>query len=145
MKHGIHATATRSMPAGADAVLDVVTGLDDLSAWLPEGIDVDRYGPDLLRLRIRHGAVGRILERRVATDWELRRITWGEPGSSYSGAVQVLHGAPGRSAVVAQVELRDAAHRALVETWLGRALDGLAEVVAAESEAVRWWSGTVLT
>ncbi|XVV01269.1 SRPBCC family protein [Actinosynnema sp. CA-248983] len=145
VRPGIRATATRAMPAGADAVLEVITSLDDLSTWLPDGIDVDLYGPGLLRLWIRHGVVDRIVERQVHTDWDLRRITWGEPGSSYSGTAQVLHVAPGRSAVIAQVELRDTAHRATVEAWLDRALDGLAEVVAAESEAARWWSGTVLT
>ncbi|NUT48120.1 MAG: hypothetical protein HOV94_12545 [Saccharothrix sp.] len=139
MTDGARVTLTRSVAADAEIVFEVVTDLDELSAWLPADIDVDRYGPDLLRLWTRHGTV----ERRVEVDWDLRRITWGEPGTSYSGTAQVLHIAAGRSAVVVHVEPLPTTHRTTVEVWLDRALDGLAAAVAAEHRPQ--WSGTVLT
>ncbi|GAA0251443.1 hypothetical protein GCM10010492_59770 [Saccharothrix mutabilis subsp. mutabilis] len=145
MSRTVRVTLTRSVPTDADAVFEVMTDLDDVSVWLPAGLDVDRYGPDLVRLWIGRGGVHHIVERRVDVDWESRRITWGTAGASYSGTARVLHIAPGRSAVTAQVELHHATHRATVETWLHHALDGLAEAVAAEHDCAPWWAGTVLT
>ncbi|WP_367138308.1 SRPBCC family protein [Saccharothrix sp. HUAS TT1] len=126
------AVRTRSMPADAEAVFDVVTDLEHLAAWLPAGVEVELYGPGLLRLWPRGGARDEPRERQVRIDWEDLRVQWGGDAATYAGSLRVLRMAPGRSAVA--VELTGPAGMAVssLDGWLTEALDALALVVGAE-------------
>ncbi len=145
MTEGRRARATRYLDADADAVFEVLTDLDNLSAWLPAGIEAERYCPGVLRLWISRHHVDHVVERRLQIDWTRLRVAWGEPGSTYSGAVRVQHEARGRCAVNAHVTGPVGAHRTMVAAWLGLALDGLAAAASSEEYRVPWWTGTVLT
>lgn len=117
------------MPADAENLFEIITDLENLSAWLPDGLEVERYGPDLVRVWLPHGAV----ERRIAIDWENLRVEWGSDATpSYSGRVRVLRIGPHRSAVTADVVGPGAALDPRVDQWLNQALHALAEVAAAE-------------
>ncbi|WP_158853473.1 SRPBCC family protein [Saccharothrix deserti] len=123
---------TISIPADAEAVFDVVTDLENLSAWLPAGIDVERYGPHLVRLWVGEDTV----ERHVAVDWEKLRIDWGDRTSStYFGTLQVLRIAPGRSAVTIRLTGAAGLPTPRLDDWLARALEALVTVVGAERRA----------
>ncbi|GGP78343.1 hypothetical protein GCM10010185_60100 [Saccharothrix coeruleofusca] len=122
-------TRSLSMPADAENLFEIITDLENLSAWLPRGLEVERYGPNLVRLWLPHGAV----ERHIAIDWENLRVVWGSDATpSYRGRVQVLRIGPHRSAVTADVVGASGIADPRVDSWLDQALHALAEVVAVE-------------
>lgn len=126
------------MPADAEAVFDVLSDLENTSSWLPGSIEVELSGPHLIRLWLPglHSDVE--VERRVAIDWERMRLTWGtENTATCTGSLQVLHLAPGRSAVTVQVTGPPGARVSSVEAWTESALDALAAVVASDCRANR--------
>ncbi|WP_306744866.1 SRPBCC family protein [Saccharothrix yanglingensis] len=114
------AERTRSVPADAEAVFDVVTDLEHLSSWLPEGVEVERYGAHVVRLWVRGGVV----ERRLAVDWANLSVTWGDPVSP--ACTGVLRLSPGRCAVSACLTGPAGLPAPRLDDWLVRALDALA-------------------
>ncbi|MEU4806283.1 SRPBCC family protein [Actinosynnema sp. NPDC023587] len=128
---------TRTVPAGADAVFDVVTDLEHLSSWLPPGVEVERYGPNLVRLWT---DLDEGVERVVLIDWEDLRVEWGgELTPAYSGRLRVLRVAVDRSAVTVDLTGPAGMPRHRVERWAEQALDGLATTVRVEPRAVPWF------
>lgn len=126
-------TLTKSMPTDADTVFDLLTDLEHLSSWLPSGIEVELYGPGLLRLWV---GGDEPVERHVRIDWENLRLWWGGPGAaSYAGCVRVLPVAPGCSAVTVELTGPAGLPRPRLDDWLTRALDALTGVVATERPA----------
>ncbi|MCG8922544.1 SRPBCC family protein [Lentzea sp. CC55] len=124
---------SRSVPADADAVFDVLSDLDNITAWLPDSVEVELSGPNLIRLWFPGLHTDVDFERRMTIDWERLRITWGsETTNSCSGTVQVLRLTEGRSAVCVRLTGPRGAPRSTVDTWLEAALDALESVVAAE-------------
>ncbi|MBW4720491.1 SRPBCC family protein [Saccharothrix obliqua] len=130
MTGDLRATATRSMPAGADVVFDIVTDLDDLAAWLPPGVEVERYGPNLLRIWT---ARDEVVERAITVDWDRLRVEWGsETTPTYAGRLQVLRTAPRHCAVCFDVTgPAGLPHHRLV-AWVERSLTRLAVRAGAE-------------
>ncbi|MFE2752537.1 SRPBCC family protein [Actinosynnema sp. NPDC059335] len=123
------AERTASVPADAEVVFDVVTDVEHLSTWLPAGVEVERYGPHLVRLWLGE----EVVERRVAVDWDKLRIDWGSRSApTYVGALQVLRVAPGRSAVTVRLTGPAGLPAPRLDAWLARALEALVEVVGAE-------------
>ncbi|KOX19698.1 hypothetical protein ADK67_32655 [Saccharothrix sp. NRRL B-16348] len=132
-------TRTRTMPADAEVVFDIVTDLEHLDSWLPTGAEVELYGPGLLRLWPFDGADDEPCERRVRIDWGHLKVQWGgDEATTYTGVLRVLRMTPGRSAVA--VDLTGPAHlpQPLLDSWLARALDALATVVGAERPTTAW-------
>nr|WP_274534319.1 SRPBCC family protein [Saccharothrix sp. CB00851] len=130
---------TKTMPADADVVFDVITDVEHLSAWLPPGVEIELYGPGLLRLWPLRGFRDEPCERQVRIDWDGLRVCWGEnTATTYTGNLRVLRLAPGRSAV--SVELTGPAELPvpLLDDWLERALDALATVVRAKQPTAPW-------
>ncbi|MDR6594197.1 SRPBCC family protein [Saccharothrix longispora] len=124
------AERTRSMPVDAEAVFEVITDLEDLSSWLPAGVEVDCYGAHLVRLWVG----GEVVERRIAVDWDSLGITWGDPHSpTYTGTVRVLRVAPGRSAVTVRLTGSAGLPPSRLDDWLVRALDELALVAGVHA------------
>ncbi|GAA1350468.1 SRPBCC family protein [Saccharothrix algeriensis] len=133
--HGT-STCARAMPAGAEVVFDIVTDLDNLSSWLPPGVEVERYGPDLLRLWTHRDEV---VERRIAIDWEHLRVTWAsEATPTYAGRLRVLRIAPHRSAVDLRLTGPEGLPRHRLDEWADRALTALAALAGAEPRDVAW-------
>ena len=123
------AERTTSVPADAEAVFDVVTDLENLSAWLPAGVEVERYGPNLVRLWLGERSV----ERQVAVDWDKLRIDWGgRSAPTCFGALRVLRIAPGRSAVTVRLTGPDGFPSSRLDDWLAGALEALVTTVGAE-------------
>jgi hypothetical protein len=121
------------MPADAEAVFDVVSDLDNMTTWLPDSVEVELSGPNLIRLWFpgRHADVD--VERRVNVDWDRLRITWGsETTTSCSGTLQVLRLAADRSAVSVWLTGPPGASMSSVDAWTEAALDALETVVASE-------------
>ncbi|NUT48225.1 MAG: SRPBCC family protein [Saccharothrix sp.] len=130
-------SSTKSMPADAEAVFDVVTDLEHLSAWLPPGVEVELYGPALLRLWPAGTSRVEPCERQVRIDWEHLRVRWGgAEAASYTGHLRVLRMAPGRSVVVVDLTGPAGLPLPLLDSWLAHALDALAAVVGAGRPAV---------
>jgi uncharacterized protein YndB with AHSA1/START domain len=126
------------MPADAEAVFDVLTDLDNMTAWLPDSVEIELSGPNLIRLWFPGRHAGLDVERRVAIDWDRLRITWGtESTTSCSGTVQVLRLAAGRSAVSVRLTGPPGTSPGAVAAWLDAALDALDRVVAAECRSGR--------
>ena len=126
-------TRSRSMPADAEAVFDVVSDLDNMTAWLPGAVEVELSGPNLIRVWFpgRHTDVD--VERRVTVDWDRLRITWGsENNTSCSGTLQVLRLTSDRSAVNVRLTGRPGAPARSVDAWVEAALDALQTAVASE-------------
>ncbi len=124
---------SRSMPADAEAVFDVLSDLDNMTVWLPDSIEVELSGPNLIRLWLPGLHTDVDVERRVSIDWERLRITWGsETTTSCNGTVQVLRLTANRSAVCVRLTGPPGASRSTVDTWVESALDALEAVVAAE-------------
>ncbi|MFD5830925.1 SRPBCC family protein [Lentzea sp. NPDC060358] len=131
-------TRSRSMPADAEAVFDIVSDLDNATTWLPDSVEVELSGPHLIRLWLPalHAEVG--VERQIRIDWERLRITWGsETTTSCSGTLQVLRLAEDRSAVSVRITGPPGSSAASVDAWLESALDALEAVVSAETLATR--------
>ncbi|MER5261710.1 SRPBCC family protein [Actinosynnema sp. NPDC002837] len=123
------AERTRSVPADAEAVFDLVTDLENLSAWLPAGVEVERYGPNLVRLWLGEQSV----ERQVAVDWDKLRIDWGGRSSpTCFGTLRVLRVAPARSAVTVRLTGPDGFPAPRLDDWLADALEALVTAVGAE-------------
>lgn len=121
------------MPADAEAVFDVVSNLDNMTTWLPDSVEVELSGPNLIRLWFpgRHTDVD--VERRVTVDWDRLRITWGsETNTSCSGTLQVLRLATDRSAVSVRLTGPLGTSVSSVDAWVEAALNALETVVAAE-------------
>ncbi|OKI13795.1 hypothetical protein A6A25_16040 [Saccharothrix sp. CB00851] len=134
------AERTTSVPADAEAVFDVVTDLEHLSAWLPSGVEVERYGPDLVRLWLGE----RVVERRFAVDWDKLRIDWGNrTAATCVGTLRVLRIAPGRSAVTVRLTGPDGLPAPRLDDWLASALEALVAMVAAERGALPRFAGAV--
>ncbi len=134
------AERTTSVPADAEAVFDVITDLENLSAWLPAGVEVERYGPDLVRLWVGEDVV----ERRIAVDWDKLRIDWGgRSAPTYVGALRVLRVAPGRSAVTVRLTGPAGFPGPRLDDWLACALEALVAVVGAERGAPPRFAGVL--
>ncbi|WP_447007905.1 hypothetical protein ACRAKI_16140 [Saccharothrix isguenensis] len=129
---------TRSMPADAEVVFDVVTDLEHLADWLPPGVEIELYGPGLLRLWSRH-AFDEPCERQVRIDWENLKVEWGsDEAPSHAGSLRVLRMTPGRSVVAVDLAGPLGLPMPLLDGWLAHALDSLAAVVGAEQPNVPW-------
>lgn len=132
------AERTTSVPADAEAVFDVVTDLEHLSTWLPAGVEVERYGPDLVRLWLGEDVV----ERRIAVDWDKLRIDWGgRSAATCHGALRVLRLGPGRSAVTVRLTGPAGLPAPRLDDWLAAALDALVTAVHAERAAAPRFTG----
>ncbi|SEQ86670.1 hypothetical protein SAMN05216188_1067 [Lentzea xinjiangensis] len=126
------------MPADADAVFDVLSDLDNMATWLPDPIEVELFGPRLIRLWLPGLHADVDVERQVTIDWDRLRISWGsETTTSCNGIVQVLRLTAGRSAVHVRLTGPPGASRSAVDTWVHAALDALESVVAAECHTKR--------
>lgn len=125
---------TISVPADAEAVFDVVIDLENLSAWLPAGVEVERYGPGLVRLWLGE----EVVERSIAVDWDKLAITWGNRTvQTCIGTLRVLRLASDRSAVAVRLTGPAGLPMPTLDDWLARALETLVTVVAAERRAVQ--------
>lgn len=121
------------MPADAEAVFDVVSDLENMTAWLPGSVEIELSGPHLIRLWMpgRHAELG--LERQVAIDWDRLRVTWGgESAISCTGTVQVLRLAADRSAVTVRLTGPSGSSASQVDAWVESALDALETAIATE-------------
>ncbi len=117
------------MPADAEVVFDVVTDVEHLSGWLPPGVEVDLYGPGLVRLWSRH-ALDEPCERQVRIDWEDLKVEWGsDEAPTHAGSLRVLRMAPGRSVVAVDLAGPAGLSTPLLDSWLAHALDALAAAV----------------
>lgn len=126
-------TRSRSMPADAEAVFDVVSDLDNMTTWLPASVEVELSGPNLIRLWLPGLHADVDFERQMDIDWERLRITWGsETTTSCTGTLQVLRLAAGRSAVSVRLTGPPGASVSSVDAWVEAALDALETVVATE-------------
>lgn len=126
-------TRTRSLPADADTVFEMLTDLENLSTWLPSGVEVERYDAHAVRLWLPGGAV----ERRLEVDWENLKVEWGsEATPTYSGSVRVLRMGPRRCAVAVQLTGATGQHCPAVDDWVERALDALCETAPVEHPCV---------
>lgn len=126
-------TRSRSMLADAEAVFDVLSDLDNMTAWLPGSIEVELSGPNLIRLWLPGLHADVDVERQVDIDWDRLRITWGsETTTSCNGTLQVLRLPAGRSAVRVRLTGPPGASRSTVDAWVEAALDALESVVADE-------------
>ncbi|GAA1296311.1 SRPBCC family protein [Saccharothrix xinjiangensis] len=133
------AERTRSVPADAEAVFDVLTDLDQLSAWLPSGVEVERYGPDLVRLWVGE----QVVERRLVVDWANLRIEWGDRAApAYRGELRVLRIAPGRCAVAVRLVGPEGLPAPRLDDWLVEALEVLAGLVGAGDRSTLPLAGT---
>ncbi|MCX2951406.1 SRPBCC family protein [Lentzea sp. NEAU-D7] len=131
-------TRSRSMPADAEAVFDIVSDLDNLTTWLPDSVEVELCGPRLIRMWMPGLRAEVDVERQIRIDWERLRITWGsETTTSCSGALQVLRLTENRSAVSVRLTGPPGSSTASVGAWLEAALDALERVVCAEHLAKR--------
>ena len=121
------------MPADAEAVFDVVSDLDNMTAWLPGSVEIELSGPNLVRLWLPGLHVEVEVERQVEIDWERLHITWGgEMTTSCTGSLRVLRLAAGRSAVSVRLTGPPGASVSSVDAWVEAALNALEAVVASE-------------
>ncbi|SMD24651.1 SRPBCC family protein [Lentzea albidocapillata] len=126
-------TRSRSIPADAEAVFDVVSDFDNMTTWLPDSIEIELSGPNLIRLWLPGLHADVDVERQVAIDWDRLHITWGsETTASCSGTLQVLRLTADRSTVCVRLTGPPAASPSTVEAWIEAALDALESVVATE-------------
>ncbi|WP_181320013.1 SRPBCC family protein [Saccharothrix carnea] len=135
---------TKTIRADAEAVFDVITDVEHLSDWLPPGVEIELYGPGVLRLWPLRGFRDEPFERQVRIDWDGLRVCWGGiTATTYTGNLRVLRIAPGCSAV--SVELTGSAELPvpLLDDWLAQALDALAAVVCAERQTAPWTAGSL--
>ncbi|MFS8097472.1 SRPBCC family protein [Lentzea alba] len=126
-------TRSRSMPADAEAVFDIVSDLENMTTWLPGSVEIELSSPNRIRVWLpgRHAEFG--LERRVWIDWDRLRVKWGsESTTACSGTLQVLRLADDRSAVTVQLIGPPGASAIHVNTWVESALDALETVIATE-------------
>jgi hypothetical protein len=122
------------MPAAADTVFEIVTDLENLHTWLPRAVEVERYGPDLLRLWLRHGDHDETVERLLTIDWENLRVEWHSGATtSYTGTLRVLRISADRCAITVDLVGGAGMPAVRVDDWLEKALDALAAVVADET------------
>lgn len=122
------------MPAPADTVFEIITDLENLHTWLPRAVEVERYGPDLLRLWLRHGDHDDTVERLLTIDWDSLRVRWhSEATTSYTGVLRVLRMSADRCAITVDLIGGAGMPAVRVDDWLDRALDSLAAVVAEET------------
>ena len=126
------------MPADAEAVFDIVSDLEYMTTWLPGSVEIERSGPNLVRLWLPGHNTELSVERQVATDWERLRITWGNDSTiSWSGTLQVIRLNTDRCAVTVDLTGPPAASRSLVDAWVESALDALETVIAAECDTTQ--------
>jgi hypothetical protein len=119
---------SRSIPADADTVFDILSDLGSLT-WLPPGVEIELSGPRVLRLWIHD----RELERPVRIDWARMRIEWGtSTTASYTGWIQVRPLAPNACAVSVRLTGLCQASREAVDVWIDEALEALVAEVRAE-------------
>jgi hypothetical protein len=122
------------MPATADAVFEIITDLENLHTWLPRSVEVERYGPDLLRLWLHHGDRDEAVERRLTIDWAHLRVEWhSETTTSYTGVLRVLRISANRSVITVDLIGGAGMPAIRVDDWLDRALDALAAIVTDEN------------
>ena len=122
------------MPAAADTVFEIIVDLENLHTWLPRAVEVERYGPDLLRLWLRHGDHDETVERRLTVDWDSLRVRWhSETTTSYTGTLRVLRMGADRCAITVDLVGGAGMPAVRVDDWLDRALDSLVTVVAEET------------
>jgi hypothetical protein len=130
-------TRSRTLPAPADTVFEIVTDLENLHTWLPRAVEVERYGPDLLRLWLRHGDHDEAVERLLTVDWENLRVQWhSETTTNYTGVLRVLPISEDRSAITVDLAGGAGMPAVRVDDWLENALDALVAVVAEEADRV---------
>ncbi|MEU3648828.1 SRPBCC family protein [Lentzea sp. NPDC034063] len=126
-------TRSRSMPADAETVFEVVSDLEDANTWLPHPVEIELSSPGLLRVWLSGRTDELSAERRVAIDWESLRITWGsDPAASCSGTLQVLRLTATRSAVTVRMTGPPGVASSRVDTWIETALNALETVIATE-------------
>ncbi|WNV85161.1 SRPBCC family protein [Umezawaea sp. Da 62-37] len=131
-------TRNRSTSAAADTVFGIITDLEDLHTWLPRAVEVERYGPGLLRLWLRNGDHDETVERGPTVDRDSLRGRWhSEATTSYTGALRVPRVGADRCAITVDLVGGTGMPAVRVEDWLARALDSLATVVAEETSRTR--------
>jgi len=94
---------SRSMPADAEIVFDVMADLTSMQRWLPTTIEVESAGPDRVHVEgtVDDGAGGRHYDAQglFRAQRDQLRIEWGSEGPDYAGWAQVYHGGAGSSEV----------------------------------------------
>jgi uncharacterized protein YndB with AHSA1/START domain len=136
------AERTRSVPADAEAVFEVLTDVDQLSSWLPAGVEVERYGPGVVRVWVGD----EVVERRLVVDWANLRVEWGDPAApTYRGALRVLRIAPGRCAVTVRLVGPEGLPAPRLDDWLVEALEALTRLVGGGGRVALPLVGTVAT
>lgn len=95
--------AQRTMPAGPDAVFDVVSNLNRLTEWLPHAVRVrptgDGGGATPMHADVEPRGIDTHGLARVRRDQ--MRVEWGsEDGPDYAGWLQVMGDEPDRSSVM---------------------------------------------
>ncbi len=118
---------SRSIPADAEAVFEVVADLGDM-AWLPPGVETELAGPRLLRLWFGDHDV----DMPVMIDWRSLCISWGDGDASCSGWLRVSSLDDNTSVVSVHLRGPRGVPEARVSAWTDNALEALAFEVRAE-------------
>jgi hypothetical protein len=126
--------ATRGMPADSVIVFGIVSDVDVMSSWLPQGLWVSHSGPgklsaggELVPGGEKHEGLFRVSEEQLRVEWG------GRDHPQYAGWLQVADGASGTSDVTVHISLIDEPDSGTradeVRGLLDRSLDRLAEEV----------------
>ncbi|GAB3009556.1 SRPBCC family protein [Saccharothrix stipae] len=103
----------QAIPVDARVVFDLARDVTAMEAWLPDGLQVERSGPERVTGRVSMGDEIDEAEGYLAADTEQRRLEWGDlDGGGYSGWLQVDDEGPGRSRVVLHLDVRGEHHAA---------------------------------
>ncbi|MEU4442997.1 SRPBCC family protein [Actinosynnema sp. NPDC050801] len=96
----------QAIPVDARVVFDLARDVTAMEAWLPDGLQVERSGPERVTGRVSMGDEIDEAEGYLAADTEQRRLEWGDlDGGGYSGWLQVDDEGPGRSRVVLHLDV----------------------------------------
>ncbi len=96
----------QTIPVDARVVFDLARDVSAMEAWLPDGLQVERSGPERVTGRVSMGDEIDEAEGYLAADAEQRRLEWGDlEGGGYSGWLQVDDEGPGRSRVVLHLDV----------------------------------------
>ncbi|WP_367137635.1 SRPBCC family protein [Saccharothrix sp. HUAS TT1] len=124
----------QTIPVDARVVFDLARDVTAMEAWLPDGVQVERSGPERITGRVSVGDEIDEAEGYLAADVEQRRLEWGDlERAGYSGWLQVDEAGPGTSRVVLRLDVSGEHHAAvageaaeMADEQLAQALERLA-------------------
>jgi uncharacterized protein YndB with AHSA1/START domain len=127
----------RSIPAGARAVFRVATDTASLQAWVPDGLEVERSGPERVTGHVTIGEDEHDADGYWSVDAEEMRAEWGDlDGGGYSGWLQVTERDADNSSVTLHLTLNGGQPEnvggeatELTEEYVDQALERLAALV----------------